>query len=381
MRSRNRMLITATAAAAVLVLAGCAPGTDDSTGPAPDANGAVTSTDYLAEAYEGVTAMPPTEPVTITPDISAWIVSCGEAVTTCSTPAAAAQEAAIEVGWEADICDGQLNPAVKSECIRNGIAAGADVMVIIGDECAQFSGALSEARDAGIVTIAAGGEDCDDTPLFSGVQQPMPNMSNEEWWGTLGALQAKWLIGQADGDVNVLNVEFNDTMWGPWMAEGRLAVFEDCDRCEIVGTVQLANSDIGAGTLVQKFETALLQNPTANSVAIPIDGWFLAGVGQAIEASGRSADVNFIGAMGSIPNFGLIRDGVGQDATVAMSGQWNGWGAIDTALRVLAGQEIQPSGYGLQAVDADTNLPEPGAEFAYAPEVDFRAEFRSAWGL
>lgn len=379
-RITQRMLTaTAAAAATILILAGCSAGNEE---PAtPDSSAPAVTTDYLAEAYEGVTGEVPTEAVEITDDIHAWIVSCGQAVTTCSSPSNGAAEAAAEIGWQADICDGKLNPMSKSECIRSGIAAGADVIIVVGDDCAQVSGALAEAKSAGITTIGAGGNDCDGDPLFSGVTQNMPDMSNQEWWTLMGELQAKWLVGKTDGNAKLLNVEFNDTVWGPWMNEGRLAVIEDCENCEIVATVQLANSDVATGALAQKLSTALLQAPDANALAIPIDGWFLAGLGQAIEESGRSADLNVIGAFGSVPNFGLIRDGVGEDATVAFSPEWNGWGAIDTTLRVLAGQDVIGDGTGLQVVDAETNLPAPGASFVYTPEIDFRSAYRAAWGL
>lgn len=364
---------------ALVALVGCATdGGDAGTSPVQTAPAA---TDYLAEAYAGIVGEVTTEPVAITDDISAWVVSCGEAVISCSSPSAAAAEAATEVGWQVDVCDGKLNPNGWSECIRSGIAAKADVMLVIGQDCASFSGALEEAKNAGIVTVGVGGTDCADGPLFSAVTQQMPDMSSQEWWTTLGELQAKWLIGKAGGDAKLLNIEFNDTIWGPWITEGRLAVFEACDTCEVVGTLQLANSDVASGALAQKFETALLQQPSVNSVAIPIDGWFLAGLAQGIEASGRSADLNVVGAFGSIPNFGLIRDGVGEDATVAFSMEWDGWAGVDAALRLLAGQEVQASGIGMQTVDAETNLPAPGEPFSYSPEVDFRSAYRAAWGL
>lgn len=379
-RMRTRMLAaTAAAAATILALAGCAAGDDGSSTPSD--TGSAVSTDYLAEAYDGVVGEVPTEPVAITDDIHAWIVSCGQQVTTCSSPAVGAEEAALEIGWTADVCDGQLNPNGWASCIRNGIAADADIIIAIGQDCMSVSGALAEAKDAGIPTIGAGGVDCDDEPLFSGVTQSMPDMSTKEWWMLMGELQAKWLIGTLDGNAKLLNVEFNDTVWGPWMTEGRLAAIEACEGCEVVDTLQLANSDVATGALTQKLETALLQNPDVNALAIPIDGWFLAGLAQGIEASGRTDDLSVIGAFGSIPNYGFIRDGFGEDATVTFSAAWDGWGAIDAALRVLAGQEIQANGVGLQVVDSETNVPAEGAEFAYTPEVDFRSAYRTTWGL
>ncbi|WP_312181047.1 substrate-binding domain-containing protein [Arthrobacter sp.] len=385
-RSKARGALSALFIAS-LALASC------SSSPAADAPSSDTSTsaeasapagsEALAAAYEGIVGTPPTEAVTVPEGLSAWVVSCGQSQTTCSTPAQGAADAAQAIGWESNICDGQLNPNGWANCIRQGVAANADVIFVIGQDCSSFQGPLEEARAAGITTVGVGANDCDvegGEPLFTGITKQLDGMDNEQWWNKLGELQAGWLIGQTDGDLKLLEVTFADTRFGPWISDGLNTALEDCDTCEVVGTLQLSNQDAASGAMAQKLSTALLQAPDANAVSVPLDGWFMAGLSQAIVASQRSDDLAVVGAFGQRSNLDLIAAGQGQDASIAFSLEWNGWSGVDTALRLLAKQEILPSGVGLQAVDAETNMPAGGDTFAYNPVVDFKHAYLEAWG-
>ncbi len=392
--NRRRRMLAAVLAASALLLTAC--GGDDadtaantSGGTTPAADGGTGSTEVgspeevLAAAYAGVLGEPPTEQAAATGDKSVWVVSCGESVPTCSAPAAAAAEAAEAAGWSADVCDGQLNPQGWGTCIRQGISAGTDGIVIIGLDCVTLQGPLQEARDAGIITIGAGGVDCDVTggeSLYSATVQNLPGVSAEDWWKQMGALQAKWIIGKTDGQAEVLSLRFADGLFGPWIQEG----FEEelsasCADCSIAATVDVSNQDVGGGQLPQKFSTALLQNPGVNAVNVPLDGWFFAGLGQAVQASGRSEELAVIGNFGQPGNLDFIRNNAGQDATVGFSNAWTSWSGIDALVRLDNDMEPQPAGVGMQVVDAENNMPGAGP-FEYTPPVDFRAAYRKLWG-
>ncbi|WP_341996490.1 substrate-binding domain-containing protein [Microbacterium sp. LWH7-1.2] len=379
---RTRLLVGAVLATLLtLTVSACSTGTvGGSSTPASTASGSASgdSAEALQAAYDGVVGAPPTETVPVTPGLTAWVSSCGELSLTCSVPAQAAVEAAETVGWQASVCDGKLNPDGWGNCIRQGVAAKADVIITIGQDCAAMSGAMQEAKAAGITTVNVGGQDCEDS-LYSATVQLLDGYSYDQYWEEVGTLQADWLIGKTDGAAKLLQVEFNDTQWGPLVNKGLTERLAECSGCSIAGTVQLSNSDLATGQLPQKFSTALLQASDANAVAVPIDGWFLAGLAQAIKASGKSDDLNVIGNFGSVPTWDVISSDGGQDATVATSQEWQGWAGVDAALRVLADQEVLPAGVGLQVVDADTNLPAAGEQFTFTPPIDFRAGYEAVW--
>jgi ABC-type sugar transport system substrate-binding protein len=383
--TRRRGLAVAVAVLSLaLVVTACSPRNSNSEPESTASQEAITDPAAALEtAYTGIVGTPPTESVPSDVSGTAWIVSCGESVTSCSSPSEGAREAAETVGWSPTVCDGKVNPDGWTACVRQGVAARASVILTIGFDCASVAGALTEAKAAGVPVVGVGATDCEaaqNGPLFSAVTTKLDGYTNPEWWTLMGQLQAKWLVGKTDGQAKVLSVDFKDQIWGPDITAGVKSVIDACEGCKVLDSIQLSNADLATGALAQKFSAALLKNPDVNAIAVPIDGWFLAGLGQAIAASGRSDDIEVIGAFGSEANFELIRSDGGEDATVAFSAAWDGWAGVDAALRFLAEQTVLPSGVGLQAVDATTNIPAAGAQFAYNPEIDFRAAYRTAWG-
>lgn len=335
----------------------------------------------LQAAYEGEMGTPPTEPTTPPEDVNVWVVSCGEAVPSCAAPTAATVEAAEVVGWTANTCDGALNPDGWGRCVRQAVSADADVIIPIGIDCASIEQAFREARDADVTVVGGGGTDCNRTggeALWASEVLQLEGYEPEQAWNFVGELAADWLIGQTDGQAKALAMEFTDPVWGPWIQDGFEARMSECADCEILETVPFGNADIGPN-LGQKFSTALLANPDANAVFVPVGGLMLGGLAQAVEASGRSDDMAVITGLGVTPNLDLIRSGTGQDAIVGYPIEWGGWASIDTAIRVLNGEEPLVQGNGYQVVDAENNMPAAGEPFTGGE--DYQAAYREAWGV
>jgi len=334
----------------------------------------------LQVAYEGEMGTPPTESTTPKSGVKVWVVSCGEQIPSCAAPTAAVAEAAEAAGWTPTVCDGQLNPEGWNNCLRQGISAGVDVIIPIGLDCPRTEQAYQEARDAGITVIGGGGVDCDSVggeKLWASETLQLEGRTAEETWNFVGQLGAEYLIGKTDGQAKVLQLIFTDAVWGPWIAEGFEARMADCADCEVT-PLEYSNAEVGGGTLPQKFSTALLADPQLDSVFIPVGGILPAGLSQAIQASGRSDELTVLGGLGSGANLDLIRSDGGQDAMIGYPVEWGGWGAVDTAIRVLNGEEPQYQGNGYQVVDAENNMPD-GPEFSGG--VDFRAAYQEAWGV
>jgi len=338
----------------------------------------------LAKAYAGVVGQPPSGPVKPVAKALVWVVSCGQQVPTCAGPAGAAVAAAKAAGWDAKVCDGKLNPQGWAACIRQGISAKATGILVIGQDCNSFQAALQESNAAKIPVIGTGGNDCDVTggkKLFAATVQNVSGMTAQQWWAELGKLQADWIIGKTDGKAQVLSLHFTDAIWGSWIQDAFAKELGTCGGCKIVNTLKVGNADVATGKLPQMFGTALVKAATVNSVNVPLDGWFFAGLSQAIQSSGRSNELSVIGAFGEPGNLDMIRKGIGEDATVAFNAEWVGWAGVDALARVLANQAPQPAGAGLQTIDATHNLPAAGQPFAYSPAVDFAGAYKKDWGV
>lgn len=363
------------------VLAGCSSTSSSTTGTAASNTANELAATALAAAYKGATGAPPTVATKPKSGINLWVVSCGQRVPSCATPVAAVEEAAKAVGWQVTMCDGQLNPGGWGNCIRQAASAKADVIVPVGIDCVSVQAPMREAVAAGSKIVGGGGADCDSaggTKVMASERLQLSGVSIKDYWKTNGKLQADWLIGRTNGAAKVVLVTFTDPLWGPWIVEGFTEELAKCSGCSIATTLQIANSDLAGNALAQKFSTALLQNPTANAVSIPVGGWMQAGLSQAIQSSGRAAKLYVASGFGDASTMDLIRNAAFTFGAVGYASEWGGYGSVDTAIRVLNGEAPQVAGDGFQMVDKDRNLPASGD---YQGGVDFKSAYHKLWGL
>jgi ribose transport system substrate-binding protein len=367
-----------------LGLAACGSGSDSGSGSGSGSGSSgdnASAQQALDTAYKGVTGTPPTQATKPKSGVTLWVVSCGEQIPSCSTPVAAAKAAGEAIGWTVKVCDGQLNPDGWGNCVRQAVSAKADALIPIGLDCASIQQPFQEAKDAGVMVIGGGGADCDETggqALWATERLQLDGYTTKQYWELSGKLAADWLIGKTGGTAQVLQTVFTDPVWGPWLAEGFKTEMATCSGCKIVATLQLANNDFVSGTAAQKFSTALLQAPTADSVYVAVGGWMPQGFAQAIQSSGRSDQLNVISGFGDAANMDLIRSNGGQDAVMGYATPWGAYGSVDEAIRVLNGEKPVVEGDGMQVVDKDHNLPDSGD---YTGGVDYKAAYQKAWGI
>jgi len=86
-----------------------------------------------------------------------------------------------------------------------------------------------------------------------------------------------------------------------------------------------------------------------------------------------------MGGEGFHDELGDIREGK-ITATNAISSNWTGWAAVDTLNSVFDHQKPVDSGIGWTLVDKTHNLPtDPNAD--YQPPINYKAEYKAAWGV
>jgi ribose transport system substrate-binding protein len=379
-RTTKKFAVAAAIAAIALALSACSDGgTEPAESTAPEESVSAEAQAALDRAFEGIgstledlSEVPAGEPLNL------YVVSCGEQVPGCAVPAAAVKEAGEVVGWTSTIADGKLNPEGFATAIRQGIAGGADVIIPIGIGCGVAQAAFQEAVDAGISIVGGGGVDDCDPKLWASGRLWLPDYTPVQQWEAFGQLQADYAFGKTNGDVKAVVLNFTGQVWGPWITDGFTAELEETGG-EVLATVDVSDPEVGDGSFVQKVTTALLSQPDANVLIVPIDGWLTNGLAAALVQAGLDEQLLVIGRSGDEPALDLIRQGgAGIDATIGSAVQWGAWGSVDTALRVLAGEEPAYIGESMQAIDAETNMPASGP---YQGSVDFRELFTAAWGV
>lgn len=363
-----------------MVAAGCSQGSAGDSAVQEATNDS--AKEAVEAAFAGTTGTTPTTPTTPKPGVNVWVVSCGQQVPSCATPVAAAVEAAELVGWEAKTCDGQLNPDGWGNCVRQAVSAGTDVIIPVGIDCASIQQPFEEAKKAGVQVVGGGGADCDATggeALWASERLQVEGLSVQDYWLQAGATAAQYLIGSTDAKAKVLEVQFTDPLWGPWLSEGFNTELATCADCEVVDTLKVANNDFVSGTATEKFASAVQKATDANAVYVPVGGWMPTGFAQAVVASGRQADLVVGTGFGDAANMELIRTNGGQNGVLGYATEWGAWGSIDTAIRVMNGEDPVVQGDGFQMVDADHNLPPEGED--YQGNVDFKSEYKKLWGV
>lgn len=377
--SRGRIGAFALLMAAALVVTACSSTAtpEASTSTSVEAGGV--SIGALADGNYG--APPETAPAAAE-DKSIWIVSCGQNAIGCSVGAAAAQEAAETLGWDAQVCDGKLNEGgAFASCIRQGVAAGVDAIVTEAIDCAAVQDPLNEAEAAGIVTISFWGFDCDEGAnkvgdgLFTASVQPSEEFAtNEEYQKAIGAARAEWIVASSGGQAEIIELVFKGTNIGSALSEGFQEGISSCDDC-VVHQVDVTHQTFGNAR--QIIESELLKNPDAQWISIPLDSLVLLGAAQAVTSASNRDDLTLIGGEGLAPNLDLVRENQGQNAAIGQPIGWYGYGAIDTLNRVFNGEEPVAQGMSFQAVDASHNLPASGG---YVAPVDYVSAYEAAWG-
>ncbi|GGH33629.1 sugar ABC transporter substrate-binding protein [Microbacterium album] len=376
---------TATVAAlalTALTLAGCssdeppAAANDDST-PAVEISDEAQAA--LDRAYEGVgSTLEDLEPATPPEGVNFYVMSCGEQVPTCSTPAAAMVDAARSAGWNAQIVDGRLNPEGFATAIRQAIAGGADVLVPVGIGCGAAASAFAEAKAAGVTIVGGGGVDDCDPKVWDSERLWLENPVAPTIFHTIGHVKAEYAFGKSDGDVKAIVLNQSTNVWGGWITEAFEGRLEELGGGEVVEVIDVSDPEIADGSYLQKVTSALLANPEVNTLTVPTDGMLTTGLAAAITQAGYADQLTVIGVWGSEGAIDMIREGQpGITATVGVAQVWEAWGSIDTAIRILNGQDPAYIGQSIQVVDQDRNLPESGP---YDGSIDWKSKFLEAWG-
>lgn len=376
MSRQLRLRAAALALLTALALTACSPEASPPTEQSP------AGTVQLGALAEGAYGAPPATAPAPAEGKSVWIVSCGQNAIGCSVSAGAAKEAAETLGWKAEVCDGKLNEGgAFAGCIRQGVAAGVDAIITAAIDCMAVQDPLREADAAGITTINFWGFDCNegankvgDAMFTASVQPSAEYPTSEEYQQAIGAARAEWIIAASGGSAEIIELVFEGTNIGAALSEGFGDAIAECAGCTVH---QVAVTHQTFGDAREIIESALLSNPDAQWISIPLDSLVLLGAAQAVASAPNGADLKLIGGEGLAPNLDLIREGQGQSAAIGQPLGWYAYGAIDTLNRVFAGEEGVPQGMSFQAIDSAHNLP---AEGGYAPPVDYVAAYRAAWG-
>ncbi|MBN9605431.1 MAG: substrate-binding domain-containing protein [Actinomycetales bacterium] len=369
-------------AGAALTLAGCsAPAPEPTNSGTGDVPAAVQAN--VDAAFAGTAGPLPDSSPAISPAHDVWVVSAFQQVSGLAKIAEEIQAGAEVLGWKAGVCDGQNDPGVWSTCIRQGVAAGADTIVLAGVDCGATKQALVEAREAGVTIAGISAFDCSDPTqggsesLFDVTVQYGEAFSDvADYFTQVGKLRADYLIATTGGTAQVLHVAFAGVAIGDYIAKGFTEELATCSGCSIVGTVTITPPDVP--NLRQMFETGLVQAAGATAIVTDLDFMLSLGVQQALEAAALT-DVTVLGGECVVDTIAFMRAGGGVQACIGFSNGRAAWSLLDGINRFYNGEKPVQSTIGWQIFDASNEGDWPAEGEPFEGPVDYRAGYTALW--
>jgi ribose transport system substrate-binding protein len=300
------------------------------------------------------------------------VVTCA-AVANCQRTADGAVEAGEVLGWNVRVVDGKGDPAVWNAAIGTAIADKADGIILAAVVPPLVANAVTQAKAAKIpvvsVWLPSAIPGTPEGTVYGWVEPPLA----EE-----GKTMADWVIEDSGGEAKIVqlvepafpDIKIRDDAFAAQIKSA-------CQGCEILETVKFSLAT-EAQELPQAVVSALQKNPTADYVVAPFDNAALfaaQGIGQA----GKGGSVKLVGYEGEADALGRIRDGQGQVADIAHSGQWTGFQAMDLLNRAFAGEEPINLPIASRLFDS-TNIDSIEFEKGWQGDVDFRGRYAELWG-
>ena len=387
MRSVIKPPITAALASVVLsALALTACGTTDTAGAG---GGKATSSGHLTSdlqkkydtLFSGSFQGPPANAPKAVKGKKVWIISCGRQFGVCTTVDREFQAAGKALGWRVTVFDSAGDPQKTIAGIRQAVAAHADGVASIANDCATIKSGLLAARSAGVPVVGYDGVGCAGDPLFAATVNMYGSTSILDFMAKRGTGSAILLAAQlqkhgiTDGkilEVKSVGQQSHGAYWGAWEKE----IKADCPKCKVV-PVTFTNSQV-PNPATQIWRTAVTANPDADAVVFNSDAYLTLGLSTAIHASSNKKLVVCCGSGENQPKYLF-------DGTVSAANVWpyayDTWSIADTINQLLSGvkaTDLPNEGGGLAFVDADHNMPAKGQAITM-PVSDFRDLRTKAW--
>lgn len=370
------------------VLAGCGGSSGGSGGNAANTKSAsgVSGQDLaryqkeLQEAFKGTYTPPQGAAFKPPSGRRIWTIEVGAESEASQLASQKITEAAGKLGWSVHVFDGKYEPNRQLTGIEQAVAAGAQGIVLLYFDCPPVKAALEQAKRAGVKVVGVESKDCspslETNVLFANHEGFVEHNENG-----FGAFQAKYVIGETNGEAKVITTEETDLETTRAIARGVRKVMAKCSTCKIVDEIKFVGAELGP-QLQQKIEQALNTHPEANAFIANYDNVLTTGGGAAaLRASGRMNDIKIVAGEGTAPGIELIHNNSGNDACVGVANDWLGYASVDALARMFAGQNMSnvDSGVGVQVCDKEHNLAPKGKPFQ-AP-LAFATEYERLWQL
>lgn len=345
-----------------------------------DAAAAVAVAQKAAEAalsspsqWEGPTTGP--KPI---PGKRLAIITCALLTEGCNRPARAATEAAKKIGWVPTVFDGQADTGKQLAAINAAVDGKYDAIVMILIDPIQVNEGVKRAIAAKIPVVTLG------QPFYTAERKALsqiPDISHD--WLKTGELIGDYMIWKSDGKVDALllnNPETTVVQYGQFAGtKSKLSDPKTCPDCKVTVedfTIAQINSQPA-----QLAAAAVQRDPKINWVWCY--DFCMANVSTDLIARGLQDHISGAGFDCNAQNLELIKDDRVQRVCIADPRDWEAWATVDTANRLMQGQQFVDQKIPVRLFDK-SNLADLTAEDrkeGWQGGIDYKAHYEKMWGV
>ena len=316
--------------------------------------------------WRGPSSAPPHQP-----GKKVSIIVCTKQSPACVSAANGAAAAAKALGWIPTIVDGAGTPQGFAAAWDSAITSKADVIIGIAVPTAAVGGELTKAKQAGIVTVAAGDlAPTSGTAYDAYVPFPMP---------TMNAILAYEEIARNNGKANTILFEDPGFPVLIQAANEFQQIMKQCSGCKTT-LIKMQITDASDPTKVQPIVAgALSQVPDATGIVLPY-AIPLPAVLAAVQSAGKAGQVKVVAKDGDIVGLQAVSTGK-SPANAGSSTPWAGWAAVDQAVRGLAKKPYltaAQTGLGV-ALFTPATAPKNGNIDTWSGLIDYPAHYKAIW--
>jgi ABC-type sugar transport system substrate-binding protein len=351
-----------------------AAGAGDTTAAAGGGDAASAAQERVAPYLEPSTSVGINEPVDgeVPSDVSVyWLEGNIQSILPITGGFESATDA---LGWNlTTLTYDPADPQAPGAAMQQAVEAGADYIAVSGQTTDILGTGLEAAMSAGIPVIdlystdEIGGES---NGIYANVGSPAYSRSSYPRLVDL-------IIADSGGTANTLVVSIPDFAILQVATDAISEQFtNECPDCE-VSSLDVTIADLTGGTVSSQIVSALQANPDIGYVLLVI-GDLATGLPEALSSAGMD-DVKIVGHVANPEQVQSLVDGT-SFAWIPLPRPESAWAAVDSMVRLAAGQEVSPEHEVLPIeIWTTDNVPTPVEE--YEGPDGYQDQFTALWGV
>ena len=265
--------------------------------------------------------------------------------------------------------------------LENAVHAHADVIILLANTPSSIATGLQAAKAAGIPVIETF---IGNPQLPSAADQALGVYADATYpYSRTGQLAAEWEIAQTGGKINSVVQQFAGQPPSDATAAGWNAALQQ--YCPSTCSSKTDNVTFGAQTVqqIQSGTQVAAQNPEVNAI-FPVYDYQMAYMLPELAAASASDRIDLLSENADLAQMQELVQGTSVKVDVGNPVEWDGWAAVDEALRALKGlppvkDELLPVRLfdtgNVKSIDLQAN---PATWYGGA---SYQSDYKKLWGV